>query len=146
MDAALQKVGQKKRRCCLTHVALICDKPDLHPIMPQLVIGDEAVFKAKDWDVLVAGQPRNVHLIWQTSAWSNASCMKWLIRKLGEALESHFATMQTILLMDACRVHLAPAVFSICGSRHLANWGAGEIDMALATSGHPRLQAIPASV
>jgi hypothetical protein len=113
-DDTFQKVGRNKRRCCLTHVGLICDRPDLQPIMPQFVIGNKATFKAKDWDVLVGGQPRNVHLVRQQSAWNNTSTMKWLIRKLGATLQPHMGSLQPVLILDACKVHLSQVVFSTC--------------------------------
>ena len=34
-----ERVSRAKRRACLTHVAFICDRPELQPILPQVLVG-----------------------------------------------------------------------------------------------------------
>ena len=46
-----QKVSRGKRRCCLTHVGLICDTSKLQPVLPQVIIGSEATFPAQAADL-----------------------------------------------------------------------------------------------
>ena len=43
-ERVVQRVPRGKRRCCLTHVALICDRSDLQPLVPQVVIGNLKTF------------------------------------------------------------------------------------------------------
>ena len=47
-EGLLQKVNSNRARCCLTHVGVICDRPDMQPKMPQVAIGNERAFLAGD--------------------------------------------------------------------------------------------------
>ena len=40
----LQNVPRARRRCCLTHVAFVCDSADLQVHLPQVIIGNESTF------------------------------------------------------------------------------------------------------
>ena len=42
----VQKVTRTTRRTCMTHVAFVCDRPDIQPLLPQVVIGNERTFPA----------------------------------------------------------------------------------------------------
>ena len=104
---------------CLTHIAMVCDRPDVQPVLPQVVIGNEATFKAGDLDTLRAACPGNVHLLRQKSAWNNIEVCKQVIHLLGAALRkrSHpplVRRWQAVLLMDACRLHLHRSVIAAC--------------------------------
>ena len=43
-DGYAQRAPRSKRRSCLTHVGIICDRPDLQPLLPQVIIGNERTF------------------------------------------------------------------------------------------------------
>ena len=43
-----QRQPRTKRRKCLTHVALICNQPDIQAQLPQFVIGNNATFRKRD--------------------------------------------------------------------------------------------------
>ena len=43
----VQFVPKSKRRCCFTHVALICDDTEIQPLMPQVLVGSESTVGAK---------------------------------------------------------------------------------------------------
>ena len=47
-DEPMQKISQGRRRCHFTHVGLICDRTDLQPLLPQVIVGNERTFKAGD--------------------------------------------------------------------------------------------------
>jgi hypothetical protein len=112
----VQNISRAKRRCGLTHIGLICDRPDLQPVLPQVIVGNERTFKAKDLAALTAARPPNVHLVRQKSAWNNVGLMRRVVRLLAEALQPHMHEVQPILLFDACRVHLATEVIAACTS------------------------------
>ena len=97
----------------------MCDRPDLQPFLPQVIIGNEHTFQARAMRTLVAACPPNVHLIRQKSAWNNAEVCKRVFRLLGAALRAYFSPLvskrlQPVLLMDACRVHLQSGVVAEC--------------------------------
>ena len=57
-----QKVNRNTRKTCLTHVALVCDRPDIQPLLPQVAIGNEHTFTARDWPALLGrAPPERVH-------------------------------------------------------------------------------------
>ena len=41
-----QMVPRAKRRCWLTDIAVVCDASELQPLLPQVVVGNEATFRA----------------------------------------------------------------------------------------------------
>ena len=109
-----ESAGRAKRRTCLTHVAFICDRSDIQPLLPQVVVGNEATFLVRELVALQAAAPPNVHLVRQRSAWNNTELMRRIITMLAVALRPFLGVLQPILLLDACRVHLAPTIFYRC--------------------------------
>jgi len=112
-----QQVPKWKRRCCLTHVALVCDRPDVQPTLPQFVIGNERTLLVRDLAALRGSCPRNVTLVRQKSAWSSAAVTARIVRELAVAVGSVRARLgdfQLVLLLDAARIHYAPAVLRAC--------------------------------
>ena len=110
--APVESVSASKRRRCMTHVALVCDRTDLQPLLPQFIIGNEATLLKKDLPALRALCPPSVRLICQISAWSNAKLRAKIIRELKKALQPHLGALQPVLLMDAARVHLKEALIA----------------------------------
>ena len=53
---AFQRVAKGNRRCYLTHVALICDRADIQPLLPQTLIGNEHTFPARSMAALRRGR------------------------------------------------------------------------------------------
>ena len=113
-DEPVQKVARAKRRCCLTHVALICDDAALQPVLPQVIIGNEHTFLKAGFADLQAACPANVRLIRQKSAWNDQALCASIVRWLGMALAPHMDRVQPILLLDAVPLHTAKNVLSAC--------------------------------
>ena len=116
-----QPVNSGRKRTCLTHIALVCDRPDVQPLLPQVIIGNEATFKAGDLPALQAACPGNVHLLRQKSAWINTEVCVRVVRLLGAALRkrSHpplVRCWQAVLLMDAHKAHYHGSVLNACWS------------------------------
>ena len=109
-----EQASRAKRRTCLTHVAFICEKPEIQPLLPQVIVGNHATFLVRDLAALQAAAPPNVHLVRQKSAWNNQQLMCRIINMLGLALRGYLAEWQPILLLDCSRVHLHAMVFNRC--------------------------------
>lgn len=109
-----QNVSKGQQLSCMTHVGLICDRPDLQPLLPQVIIGNESTFPAKGFHALKAASLPNVFLIRQKSAWNNIDIMIAVIKLLAAALKPYMKELQPILLLDACRVHFADRVIAAC--------------------------------
>ena len=113
-DGFVQRAPRAKRRCCLTHVGLICDRPDLQPLLPQVIIGNERTFPKASFAALQAACPPNVVLVRQKSAWNDKVLCANIVHRLGAALKDHIDGLQPILLLDAVRLRTAPKVLSAC--------------------------------
>ena len=112
-----QRVASWQRRCCLTHIALICDNTILQPKLPQYIIGNERSFLVRDMAELAATCPEPVVLLRQKSAWSSAIVTAMVVRAIGRVIRDNADIVggaQVVLLMDAARIHFAPAVFRAC--------------------------------
>ena len=110
----VQRADRRKRRTCLTYVAFICDRPELQPLLPQVIIGNFGTFLARDLPGLQAASPANVELIRQKSAWNDARLQARIVRKLGLALRPFLREFQPVLLMDAVPLHFAGPVVQAC--------------------------------
>lgn len=113
-DEPYERASRAKRRACLTHVAFICDRPDIQPLLPQVIVANEATFLVRDFAALQAACPPNVHLVRQKSAWNNKQLMTRIISMLALAIRPHLGTLQPILFLDACRVHTPAMVLYRC--------------------------------
>ena len=111
-----QRVPRSKRRCCLTHVAFMCDRADLQHLLPQVIIGNESTFPARAMARLRSLCHPNVFLVRQKSAWNDSSLCALIVRWLALALRPHLAHLQPVLLFDAAKIHIAPNVLVACNA------------------------------
>ena len=110
----MQQVSRRKRRTCLTHVAVICDNNGLQPLLPQVIIGNAVAFPARSMVALRAICPPNVTLVKQKSAWVNAGLFAKIVHLIALALRAYTGHYQPILIMDTCRVHITQSVLNSC--------------------------------
>ena len=115
-DGPVQRIPRSRRRCYLTHVAFVCDQPELQALLPQVVIGNQVALPASAMPTLTAACPSNVRLVRQKSAWNNQNLMALIIRILAAALGPYKDRFQPVLLLDAVRLHFAQAVLNACNS------------------------------
>ena len=71
--AAVQNASPARRRAYSTLVAIICDAPNIQPLIPQFFICNERWFPLAQLAILRAGLPKNVRLLRQRSAWNNTA-------------------------------------------------------------------------
>jgi hypothetical protein len=109
-----QHVPRAKRRCCLTHVGIICDQVEIQPRLPQVILGNGATFLARAMPGLRRACPANVVLLRRKSAWNDKVVCAWLIRRLGLALAPSAERYQPVLLLDAYKTHYARPVLLAC--------------------------------
>lgn len=106
----VQKAGQAQQKKALTHIGIICDRPELQPRLPQIVLGNGYVLRQRDMARLTRCASRPVCLWRRKSAWIDAKGMVLVLRKLGEALKPLLGEYQPVLLMDAHKVHFHASV------------------------------------
>ncbi len=108
------RASTPRRRPCLTHIVFTCDVPEVQAALPQVIVGNWAAFRVRDWSRLTTACPPNVVLVRQKSAWNNADLCCRVITLLAKALAPHRRRFQPILLFDACKVHLHRKVVAAC--------------------------------
>ena len=113
------KTPSSKRRCCMTYITFVCDRPDVQPLLPQIVVANEHTFPAKSFQRLKAAAPPYIRLIRQKSAWNNSLLCAKVIRVLREVLNSIVPNCQAVLLMDAHRLHVSKQVLDACGTARI---------------------------
>lgn len=94
-------------RIHLTHVAVVCDDPDVQRRLPQILIIAGAVLPLYLCDDIAAVLPANVEVWRAKSGWVNTAVFVKIIERLGEALASLHATHQCIVLLDCMGAHYA---------------------------------------
>jgi hypothetical protein len=103
---ASTKATHSQQRTALTHIAVICDRPDVQPFLPQVLVANSRSVQMADAANIRAMLPPNVIVIRAKSAWNNASIMTWVVRQVAQILRTQFPQLFGVLLMDACKLHL----------------------------------------
>ena len=110
----VQFVTKGKRRACFTHIAVICDRSELQPLMPQFLVSNLKAFPARKMARLRNACPPNVILVRQRSAWNNRFLCACVIRRIAGSIGHLRDRYQPVLLLDASRIHTARVVIAAC--------------------------------
>lgn len=111
-----QNVPRWTRRAYLTHVAFVCDNPEIQFVLPQVIIANERTLPASQLATVRALCAPNVRVLRAKSAWVNEHIIGQLIRWLAAALRPYVPAFQPLLLFDAAPQHLGPAVWRACSA------------------------------
>ena len=113
-----EKTNLSLRRAYVTHIAFVCDDPEIQKLLPQILICNKHTVNAADYAAVKADLPPNVHLWRQDSAWVNKGMCKDIIRLLATSLASVMHLLHVILMFDAYGAHICPQMWNA-----LARWG-----------------------
>ena len=113
----VQNVPLGKKRAGFTHVAMICDDTSLQPRLPQILLGNEAIFPVATLDALRPTLPPNVRLWRRRSGWVTKDLLRDIIRELAIALGELTATHTVVLLLDTASMHICPRAIGMA-ARH----------------------------
>ena len=116
----LQNVPLSKRRCGFTHVAMICDDTSLQPRLPQILIGNEAIFPVAKLESVRPSLPPNIRLWRRKTGWVTAEVMRDIVRELSAALGELTATRTVVLLLDTAPVHLGERFINMAARHKIA--------------------------
>jgi hypothetical protein len=108
------RVQRWKTRTYFTHVAIVCDKMELQPHMPQLIIGNERTLLVRELPALRRNAPSNVVLVRQKSAWNNAALMANIVGRIAAAVRPYLDAYQPVLIMDVVSLHTRRVVLEAC--------------------------------
>ena len=104
-DDVRQDVRRGATRTNFTHVAIICDDPEMQPLMPQVFIGNSHTLKSGEMNTLRAMAPTNVWIIRAASAWNNGHILNWIFSLIADALRPHASRFFPVMLLDCARQH-----------------------------------------
>ena len=112
-----QRVAKWKQRCSMTHIGVLCDRPDLQKVLPQFILGNERALPARRLAALRAAAPSNVILVRLKSAWSSIAMTAYVIRRVAASIAAQrgrIGDVQLILILDAAKIHLHADVLRAC--------------------------------
>ena len=142
---ASRQTARWKRRCGLTHVALICDQVSIQPQLPQFIVGNFVAFKAAQMPGLREACPPNVVLVRQRRAWNNQVLCARIIRCLAAVLAPYMDRFQPVLLLDAAKLHCTHLVLRAC--RDTGIRACPSLDnRSVAGVGHRRIRAVQMAI
>ena len=113
-EDAVQRVSRKTRRRRMTLLAFICDRGDIQPSLPQVLIMNEATCPLRTLQRLRAAVSPNILIVRQKSAWNNEHLCATIVRRLGESIAPFRHLYQPVLLMDAAKMHTSERVVLAC--------------------------------
>ena len=90
---------------CFTHVGIICDRPEIQPLLPQVIFVASKTLRLAEWWSLLQNLPKNVDVKRMPKAWNNTQQHRAIIRILGLLLRPFLSTLQPILSFDAATIH-----------------------------------------
>lgn len=101
------KANLKTIRTAVTHVALVCHKPEIQAVLPQIFIGNEVGFPAGELETFA--KPAVVQFWREKSSWNSTLHMQRVLQEIAAVFVS-FPTMQPIVILDAAPIHLHASV------------------------------------
>ena len=113
-----RQASSKDLRVTFTHVALICNKPELQPFMPQFIfVGNDALSWTQLSDLLPL-LPDNVFLRRMARGWNNSEQQTLILKIIGDVAATRAPELIPVLLFDCSPIHLAtPCLQACCDSR-----------------------------
>ena len=111
-----QNVPRNPTRAAVTHVGLICNRPDVQPYLPQLLLGDSSTLTVQAQREVQAAAPPNVTVWRLKSRWVDVAVMKTLLRAIGANLRANSPGLRPILIWDCCPAHLKDEVLQAARS------------------------------
>ena len=117
--AARGKATTRQLRMHLTHIAVICDDPEIQPHLPQILLVAGAILPLGIVDDICAILPSNVEVWRAKSGWVNSRIFKRVVERIAEALEPYKATHQAILQLDVFAPHYDIGVLKAAASSGL---------------------------
>ena len=111
-----QNVPRNLTRAAVTHVGLICNRPDVQPYLPQFLLGDSSTLTVQAQREVQAAAPPNVTVWRLKSRWVDVAVMKTLLRAIGANLRANSPGLRPILIWDCCPAHLKDEVLQAARS------------------------------
>ena len=107
-----QPTSRPVSRSFFTLVGLICNVPEIQPLLPQVIFISANLLSHATLAIIQDELPHNVFVKRLPSGWNNTKEMCEIIRLLRVVLTPYLERYQPVLMFDAVPLHLADAVFA----------------------------------
>jgi len=118
-DALTRDVKRGEARTNFTHVAFICDDPDIQVLLPQVIIVGEKTMPAQTAADVVETVPPPCVLLRCRNAWVTEDTMVQIAAELGERLAPFAATHAFTLFADSYKAHIGKRALRAFGRAHV---------------------------
>lgn len=112
-------LNSSEKRSAFTAILTVSDATWLQPFLPQILITNKKLLRARDVPDLRALLPPSVQLWREDSAWINAENFERVIDILGTVVETKCPRARAVLLMDTSPAHCQPRVLEACRRNRL---------------------------
>ncbi len=112
--------SKSSARGALTHIAVVCSRTDVQPLLPQFFLGSHQVLRKKAVAEAEAGAPSSVRFLCRASSWATCSIIIEVLEAVAAALKPFVAQCSPTLLLDCAPMHISEEVFRAaicCGLR-----------------------------
>ena len=103
-----------EKRSAFTAVMMVSDATWLQPFLPQILIANKKLVRARDLSDMRALLPPSVQLWREDSGWINADNFERVIDILGTVVQTKCPRARAVLLMDTSPAHCHPRVLGAC--------------------------------
>ena len=97
---------------CATYVGIICSRPEVQVLLPQVFLGNEKMFLVRDLLVLRPDLPPNVFFWRLRSSWTNTNVLSAILSLVARSLRSLRDRFQFFMLWDCASQHLDLRLFT----------------------------------
>ena len=98
-------------RGSFTHVGMICDDPDLQPLLPQHIFLHRNQISEVDFAAAQAAAATNVILHRSEQTWVTSELMKIVLKSLADAIKTKKTGRRILLSLDTFRAHISQTVW-----------------------------------
>ena len=98
-------------RGSFTHVGMICDDPELQPLLPQHIFLHRNQISETDFEAAQGATAPNVILHRSDRTWITSELMKVVLKSLADAINAKKTGRRILLSLDTYRAHISQTVW-----------------------------------
>ena len=118
MGLHAQPASRNQQRSCLTHVACLCDVPEIEAVLLHFFIANESVLPSYVQGSVTPSLAKTVFRLRRKSAWVNDEIILIIVKIVAVVLNPYKHQYQPVRLWDALKSHLSSSVLRAAGA-----WG-----------------------
>lgn len=108
-----QRASRHELRMGLTHVGIICDTPEIQPLLPQVLIIPDNVLLKRDLVAAKSLMPGPIYILRRPTKWVTIEICCWILRMIQWTLREVRSRYHVVVLMDVLGQHMATEVMDL---------------------------------